>query len=122
MYDAAAQRAIKNVVTSDGVRYTAQVLPTLRLGDAAFDDASGAFERAALTAGVVMPGIGSVVHRPGLPGGATPDWRVLLELVDPLGSVGSVIDRASSEIIQITSYLPYGGGDSDYRPSSPAPD
>ena len=103
-------------MTPDGGRYTVQVFPTLRLEDAAFDDASGAYERTALTEVVVMPGIGRIVHRPGLPGGATPDWRVLLELVDPLGSVGSVIDKASSELVQRTTYLPYGGGDSDYQP------
>ena len=42
--------------------------------------------------------------------------HVLLELKDHLGSTTIAIDQATSELVESSTYLGYGGADSDYRP------
>lgn len=49
------------------------------------------------------------------PAGTNPE--VLLTLRDPLGSTSFVVEQSSSELVEAMSYLPYGGIDSDWRPS-----
>jgi len=43
--------------------------------------------------------------------------HVLLELGDHLGSTGTVLDKASGELVEKTGYLPFGARENDYRPS-----
>jgi RHS repeat-associated protein len=42
---------------------------------------------------------------------------VLFELGDHLGSSSKVLDKATSELVEASSYLGYGQADSDYRPA-----
>jgi RHS repeat-associated protein len=42
--------------------------------------------------------------------------HVLLELPDHLGSTSIVVDKETSELVEASAYLAYGGADSDYRP------
>ena len=116
-YDAAGQRVLKSAVHPDGMRHSVQVFSTLRLEGAAFDDATGQYERSAATEVVLLPGMGRVVYRPGLPSLDGSNQHVLFEVTDPLGSVGTVIDKATGELVQRTTFQPYGGADSDYRPA-----
>jgi RHS repeat-associated protein len=44
--------------------------------------------------------------------------HVLLELKDHLGSSTTAIDQATSELVERSTYLAYGGADSDYRPAA----
>ncbi len=51
-----------------------------------------------------------------------PTWtsgrvHVLLELQDQLGSASLVIDRSTSELVEASTYQPYGATESDYRPA-----
>ena len=39
-----------------------------------------------------------------------------LELPDHLGSTCIVIDKDTSELVERSTYLPYGGTESEYRP------
>src|SRR5262249_15072870 len=43
--------------------------------------------------------------------------HLLLTIPDHLGSTSMVIDYQSGELVERTTYLPYGSVDSDYRPS-----
>ena len=43
--------------------------------------------------------------------------HVLLELPDYLGSSSIVIDQQTSELVERSTYLAYGGAESDYRPT-----
>ncbi|MGC4069838.1 MAG: RHS repeat-associated core domain-containing protein [Polyangiaceae bacterium] len=47
--------------------------------------------------------------------GGVPQLHVLLELGDHLGSTGTVLDKASGELVEKASYLAYGAKESDYR-------
>ena len=43
--------------------------------------------------------------------------HVLFELGDHLGSSSKVLDKATSELVEASSYMGYGQADSDYRPA-----
>jgi hypothetical protein len=51
-----------------------------------------------------------------LPTQSSGHQHVFLELSDYLGSTAFIIDRATSELVEHSTYMPYGGAESDYRP------
>ncbi len=125
-YDSGNQRVLKTAGDALGDQaYTVFVFGSLELrragwvadpsnpGSYDYDDSSGT-EVAYLAAhgerlarveyDVSDPAIGSVaVH-------------VLLEMQDHLGSTGTVIDMATGELVERTTYQPFGAVESDYRP------
>jgi RHS repeat-associated protein len=115
-YDTFGLRRLRSsFVSSNGVKHSAWPLPLLRLDGTEYDAPSNKYARNSHTEEIVLPGIrGRVVHRTGLPG-LSPQ-HVLLHIHDHLGSVSLVIDKATSELVERASYLPYGNSESDYRP------
>ena len=68
----------------------------VRLGRVAYDNGTG------------MPTFGE--------NAVLPAQHVLINLDDTLGSTSIVIDRATSELVEASSYLAHGATESDYRP------
>jgi RHS repeat-associated protein len=101
--------------------HSAYVFTSLELRGAAFDDINGDFDRTATTESAYLIAHGSRIGRivygpaslPSLSGG---EQHVFLEGADVLGSSSIVIDKSTSELVEASSYLAYGGADSDYRP------
>jgi hypothetical protein len=87
----------------------------LQLNDAPYNAATGNFVRDATTEEVTIPGLARVLFRPDLPGSSP--LHVFLFIGDHLGSTSSVIDKATGELVERFTYLPYGGIESDYQPS-----
>ena len=124
-YDASGQRVTRSAIdeslgtSSD----SAEIFSTLRLDNVA-SVPNGAYLQYAPTAAtetVLLPGgLGRIVYDPTLPSptstgtGAT---HVFLELPDRLGSASIVIDKETSELVELETYQSYGATDSDYRPA-----
>ena len=117
VYDEGGSRVLKRSVVSGGdAHYTAEILPSLRLELATWDDASASYARTAATEVVYLAGVGRVVHGPTLPSATGSPQHIFLMLPDHLGSTAAVIDRDTGELVERTTQQPYGAPDSDYRP------
>jgi RHS repeat-associated protein len=115
-YRGDGERVVASAVAADGSQqHDVDVFATLRLEAASYDETLLAYERTGASEVVTMPGIGRVVHRPGLPRVGDSDLHVLLEFGDHLGSTVAVVDRDTSELVQRTTYQVMGLADSDYR-------
>jgi RHS repeat-associated protein len=116
-YDAGGLRVITSSLKSDGTqRHTAELFETFQLMGAMFDDDTDAYEQSAATERVRVPGVGEVLYRPGLPRLGDSDRHVFINFPDHLGSTLAVIDYATGELVQRTSYQAFGQADSDYLP------
>jgi RHS repeat-associated protein len=114
-YDGSGYRMLRSAVgPGNAVKHSAWPLALLRLEGAGYGEASAAYARSGATEEIVLPGTGHVLHRPGQPG-ASPR-HVLLHIQDHLGSTSSVVDKATGELTERLSYLPYGSSESEYRP------
>jgi RHS repeat-associated protein len=114
-YDAAGARVLRSAVTAAGdLVHSAWPLAMLRLTDASYDADAGDYVRTAAEEEVAVPGLARVIHRPGLPGPSP--QHTLLSVADHLGSTSSVIDKATGELVERLTYLPYGEVESAYRP------
>jgi RHS repeat-associated protein len=119
-YDATDDRVRKTAVDPSGAQtHTVYPFDALELRRAPWKD--GDYERTPRTEAPYLfvnhVRLGRVVYGeedlPALTSGAT---HVFLEILDHLGSTGIVIDRDTSELVERSTYLPYGGAESDYRP------
>lgn len=123
-------RVLKSARDSQGRQsYTLDVFDTLRLDRVAFDAAARDYRRdperlrvrlgrAAQAALGYGGGAQAIFDRAGTlprPAGGSP-IHLLLELGDRLGSSAVTIDHASSELVERTTYQPYGAVESDFRP------
>lgn len=122
-YDMSGDRVLKTAVDANGdTRHTVYVFPTLELRSAAWLEAGGSadYELDTDTVNVVLSAAGvraRVIHRDlDLPNGSLGGQSVLLELSDHLGSSTFVIDRATGELVEFSTYQAYGAAESDYRP------
>jgi len=107
-------------------RYTGEVFPTLRLNMAPFDVLSNDYTRkddfGAIYETVYLVSGGSALARviydsdKKLPSADGKQQHVYFTLTDPLGSTSVVIDKASSELVERSTYQAYGAAESDYRP------
>lgn len=114
-YDAAGARVLRSASTAAGdLVHSAWPLALLRLTNASYDADAGDYVRTATTEEVAIPGLARVIHRPDLPGPSA--QHVLLSVADHLGSTSSVIDKATGELVERLTYLPYGEVESAYRP------
>ncbi len=118
-YDAGNQRVLRADTPSGGsTKYTAEIFPSLRLNNAAWQgsdyERTPATEAAYLVSGGAS--VGRLVSDASLPR-VSSSLHVFLEVGDTLGSTTAVIDRDASELVEAVSYLGYGADDSDYRPS-----
>jgi RHS repeat-associated protein len=120
VYDAGDERALKSWTDENGVeRHAAYIFDSLELRGATF--ASGEFERTASTEVGYLSAHGVRLARlayekPAAPSIGGGRLHVFLELSDHLGSTNIVIDQATSELVERSTYQAYGGAESDYRP------
>ena len=117
-YDASGIRVLRSKTAASGdQRYSAMLFGSLRLDGATWDSTGGDYERGPLTETVYISGLARVVHSndplPTLDGNPQ---HVLLLIDDPLGSMSSVVDQATGELVEQATYDGFGGIDSDYRP------
>ena len=122
-YDASDMRVLKSAVVSQDEVHTAYVFDSLELRRAAWlenlgDPELSDYEDEKLTEVPYLIAHGVRLARVsygdvGVPGD---DLHVLLELADHLGSNGIVIDKATGELVERTTYQAYGVTESDYRP------
>ena len=123
VYDAAGQRVVHSSNNNiDGADvFTIDVFPSLRLVGSQWNnlepndyDRTDTTEAIYLTCGGASYGRAVYDVAGDLPSLGNP-LHVFLELGDALGSSSSVIDRDTSELVEQTTYLPFGQVDSDYR-------
>lgn len=115
-YAASGERVIRSTVGEGGVAsYTLDVFSTLRLVGTSFDSANGDYLRNAASEMAQVPSLARILVRPGLPRVGSSDRHVLLEMHYHLGSVTTVIDQSTSELVESIAYQAYGSEDSAYR-------
>jgi RHS repeat-associated protein len=96
------------------MRFTLDVFPSLRLANATYDWGTNDYEQNAGTERVFMGGVARVFHASGLPSLGS-DRHVFFTIGDRLGSANSIVDAATSELVEQISYHAYGAVESDYR-------
>ena len=136
VYDAFGHRVLRaSLQGSDQPSYTAEVFPSLRLEGATWNVTAGVYERdgstevAYLTLGgasygrVFATAVPTVIAPPPIQHltATLPQpfaQHVFLEFGDSLGSTSAVVDKATGELVERTTYYAYGGVESDYRASN----
>lgn len=123
-YDASDMRVLKTAVGSKEELYTAYVFDSLELRRTAWrensvDPEQSDYEDEKFSEIPYLSANGVRLARlsygdDGVPGA---DLHVFLELADHLGSNGIVIDKATGELVERTTYQAYGTTESDYRPA-----
>jgi RHS repeat-associated protein len=128
-YDAGGNRVVRTstVYASESTEsaYTVDVFPSLRLADTTFGTQSaGDYDRSAETDQVSLVAGGGVAGRvvyapddPETSANVLTGQHVFLELTDHLGSTTTVIDQATSELVERTTYSAFGRVESDYKPA-----
>ena len=126
-YDSSDQRVIKSALPASlAERHTVYIFPTLELRRAQYGTAFGSGGQAdyELVKETEVPylmandvRLARVVYQEGLTVGVPGTLRVFLEMGDHLGSTSTVIDLATSEVVERSTYTVLGGPDSDYRPA-----
>jgi RHS repeat-associated protein len=107
-YAAGGQRtSIARSLNGQDPTYTVSIFDALVLKDAQFN---GDYEDDASKEHIYLAG--GLVHVFADASGTT---HTFLNLPDPLGSSAFVVDQGTGELVEQTSYLPYGGLDSDWR-------
>ncbi|NRA75519.1 MAG: RHS repeat-associated core domain-containing protein, partial [Planctomycetes bacterium] len=126
-YDSGDQRVVKTAIRGDiDVRHTVFVFASLELRRAVYvQDADPDESDYELTAKTESPylfaggvRLARVWHEPNVDSNvsAQGSQRVFFLLGERLGSISSVLDKATGELVERSTYLAYGGPDSDYRP------
>jgi RHS repeat-associated protein len=120
-YDSGGNRVLKSATTGAGQeRHEVYLFETMELRGAAFDAGSGDYTLSPQTVSLrVLGGPVSariIYSQQSLPTLTSGQQHVFLELGDHLGSSSFVIDRATGELVEYSTYQPYGVGESDYRP------
>ena len=120
-YDSGNQRVIKTAADRSGEqRHTVYVFGSLELRRAEWDEKAEDYDDSALTEVPYLSANGARLARvayddlaPSIDGAPL---HVLLQVPDHLGSTGIVIDMATGELVERTTYQAYGSTESDYRP------
>ena len=124
-YDARDMRVVKTAVDGSGAElHSVYVFGSLELRRAHYDldgeEAALDYERSATTESPYLDASGvrlaRVSYVSAAPSTSTGKLHVFFELGDHLGSTTTVLDRATSEVVEASTYQAYGGADSDYRP------
>jgi RHS repeat-associated protein len=119
-YDAPDTRVLKAATDASGTtRYTAYVFSSLELRQTTFEQ--GDYVRDATTEVARLFGHGvplaEVRYEPAdVPTTSAGRRHVELRLADHLGSTGTMVDKDTGELVEATTYLPFGARESDYRP------
>jgi RHS repeat-associated protein len=125
-YDSGNQRVLKTAEDGQGnQRYTVFVFGSLELRRAAWvaDPSNPALFDYDDSAGTEVPYLAAhgerlarVEYDASDPSIGSSAVHVLLEMEDHLGSTGIVIDKATGELVERTTYQAFGATESDYRP------
>jgi RHS repeat-associated protein len=114
-------RVRKSVANAAGVaRHTLEVFDTLRVEQTPFDPTEGNYQVSRDTVHAYPGGMAHVFwDSDGQLPHQAPGSAVTMQLIvgDHLGSSSAVINHATSELVERTTYQPYGAVESDYRPS-----
>ena len=112
------RKSATDAVNAD--RHTLEIFDTLRVEQSPFDSINGNYEVRRDNVQVYPAGMahafwdadGQLPHQ-------APNSAITMHLIvgDHLGSSSVVINHASSEMVERTTYQPYGAVESDYRPS-----
>jgi RHS repeat-associated protein len=99
--------------------HTLDVFDTLKVEKASFAPATGHYDLKPEHQVGFAGGIARVFadRAQALPNAGTSPVHVFFNVGDYLGSSAFVIDKDSGEIVERTSYLPYGATESDFRPT-----
>jgi RHS repeat-associated protein len=116
------QRVLKgSSVAGAAPKYAVEVLGTLRLNGAAYDEGTQSYERSRYTETGYMAGFARVEYDPYVPRvQLSPDQEpvhVFLSIGDHLGSTSVVIESSTSEVVEKATFLSHGAIESDYRPT-----
>lgn len=105
---------------ADSTQHTLEVFDTLRIEQAPFSSTDGDYEAKPYNVHVYPGGMahafwdadGTLPHQ-------SPNSAIAMHLIvgDHLGSSSVVINHATSELVERTTYQPYGAVESDYRPA-----
>ncbi|MBK7401600.1 MAG: RHS repeat-associated core domain-containing protein [Myxococcales bacterium] len=123
-YNCGDQRTLKRAIDAAGAaRHTVYSLGSLELRHVEYKDADYAI--GPYTAVPYLFAHGVRIARlawedsdvPSIPMLTSPQLHVFFELGDHLGSSSTVLDKDTSELVEKSTYLPYGGAESDYRPA-----
>jgi len=123
-YDANDARVRKTAVDPAGPeRHTLYIFATLELRRADWDAETEAYTRNELTEVPYLTAngvrLGRVVFEPedkDVPTLGDGHLHVFLELGDHLGSTNIIVDKATSELVELSTFQAYGSTESDYRP------
>ena len=114
-------RVSKSVADAASVaRHTLEVFDTLRIEPVRFDSTRGNYEVRRFNVHAYPGGVAHVFwDSEGRLPHQVPDSFITMHLVvgDHLGSSSVVINHATGELVERTTYQPYGAVESDYRPS-----
>lgn len=118
-YDASDERVLKSSRNGGDESHSVYVFDSLELRGAHWT--SGDYERTALTEVPYLFAhdvrLARVAYGTSdLPSLASGRRRVFLELPDHLGSSALVVDHETSELVEASTYQPYGADEADYRP------
>ena len=118
-YDASDQRVIKRATVGGADRYAVYLFDTLELRGAEFTSDYEYSEDTAvpylLANGVRLARVMWEINP--LPAVDAGQAHVFFELGDHLGSTSVVLDQATGELVERSTFQAYGGAESDYRPS-----
>lgn len=118
-YDTAGQRVLKTAVDPAGLqRHAVYVFSSLELRKASFDTdytLDSSTETVYLSGGGVRARV--VYAEEDLPALQSGGQHVFLQLSDYLGSNTFVIDHATGELVEYSTYQAYGQTETDYRPA-----
>src|SRR5690606_25948165 len=130
-YGAGDNRVLKTAIDSQAAdpaleaRHAAYIFASLELRGTEFDttDSPGEFVSDGTTeVGYLFANgvrLARLVNEPLASGGTAPEaqgLRVFFELGDHLGSHSVALDKATSELVERSTYQAYGGAESSYRP------
>jgi RHS repeat-associated protein len=122
-YDATGQRvsravAVGNTLIGSGTYYL-EIFPSLRVNATTWNGSDYNRDDTTETVYLTIAGAsyGRVVYDEAVPVTSVGFQHVYLQVADALGSTSSTVDLASGALVELATYLAYGAGDSDYRPS-----
>jgi RHS repeat-associated protein len=110
-------RVRKTVRAAGEARHTLEIFDSLRFDSIRYIAATNDWELEPRSVRGYIAGTAEVLFDARLPRLSGTGIHVALEMGDHLGSTELAIDAASSEVIERTTYLAYGGVENDYRPA-----
>jgi RHS repeat-associated protein len=114
VYDAGSSRVLKTAIDPGGHQsHTVYINSTYELRSAWVSDGDYALTPETVT--VRVPGGRVIYSEEDLPSLSSGRQHLFLQLTDYLGNGTTTIDHQTGELVELTTFQPYGGIESDYR-------